>query len=141
MSTGTEMVSGSGMGLGLRRAWFVLVTVVLCLWVLLPIYLLFSNAFSTSTGVTAFPKSIIPPLSIESVGFFFNYHGVGKAFWSSVQVAVLTMLMSFSLNVIPGSARIKFCLPLIAIACWAIPLVPIDCMMALSSTSFRCPMR
>lgn len=100
--------AGSGTGKGLRRAWFVLITVVLCLWVLLPIYLLFSNAFSTSSGVSAFPKSIIPPFSTESVSFFFKYSGVGKAFWSSIQVAVLTMIMSILIGAPAGYSLSRF---------------------------------
>lgn len=107
MSSAVEQV-GPGLSKGLRRAWFVLITVVLCLWVLLPIYLLFSNAFSTSSGVSAFPKSIIPPFSTESVGFFFKYSGVGKAFWSSVQVAILTMIMSIVIGAPAGYSLSRF---------------------------------
>lgn len=92
----------------LRQGWFVLVTVILCLWVLLPIYLLFSNALSTSTAVTAFPKSIFPEFSTESIGFFFKFSGVGKAFWSSIQVASLTMVMSIAIGAPAGYSLSRF---------------------------------
>ncbi len=106
MAVGSQ--GGFQPGKSLRRAWFILITVVLCLWVLLPIYLLFSNAFSTSSGVSAFPKGIVPPFSTESVGFFFRYSGVGKAFWSSIQVAVLTMIMSILIGAPAGYSLSRF---------------------------------
>lgn len=108
MSTATGMVSGNGVSQKLRRCWFVLLTVVLCVWVLLPIYLLFSNAFSTSSGVTAFPKTLVPPFSTESVGFFFKYSGVGKAFLSSVQVALLTMFLAIVIGAPAGYSLSRF---------------------------------
>ena len=92
----------------LNRGWFVLVTVILCLWVLLPIYFLFSNALSTSTAVTAFPKGLLPDFSVESIAFFFKFSGVGKAFWSSVQVAFLTMVMSIAIGAPAGYSLSRF---------------------------------
>ncbi len=92
----------------MSRFAFHAVTVLLCLWVLVPIYLLFSNALSTPASVTAFPKGLLPEFSTESVGFFARFAGVGKAMWSSVQVAVVTMILSIALGAPAGYSLSRF---------------------------------
>jgi len=82
--------------------------VILCLWVLVPIYLLLSNALSTPAEVNAFPKPLVPSFDTESVEFFLNFHGVGKALWSSVQVAFLTMVMSILIGAPAGYSLSRF---------------------------------
>jgi len=76
----------------LSRVFSVATVVFLCLWVLAPIYLLLVNTFSSPADVSAFPKKLVPPMDTESVQFFMNYHGVGKALWSSLKVAAITMI-------------------------------------------------
>lgn len=82
--------------------------IILCLWVLLPIYLLISNALSAPGDVTTFPKKLVPNFDTSSVEFFLNYHGVGKALWSSVQVAFLTMIMSILIGAPAGYSLSRF---------------------------------
>lgn len=82
--------------------------IVLCLWVLVPIYLLLSNALSTPAEVNQFPKQFVPSFDTESVEFFLHFHGVGKALWSSVQVATLTMIMSILIGAPAGYSLSRF---------------------------------
>ena len=91
VSTAPNMVVGQSRA---ARWAFNGCVIILCLWVLVPIYLLIANALSSPSEVTAFPKKMVPSLDTESVEFFLNFYGVGKALWSSVQVAFLTMIMS-----------------------------------------------
>jgi len=87
---------------------FTVATVLLCLWVLLPIYFLFANALSSVDGVNSFPKSMLPDYSTDSVQFFIGFHGVGKALWSSVQVAFLTMVLSICIGAPAGYSLSRF---------------------------------
>jgi len=92
----------------LARWGFNSAVVILCLWVLVPIYLLLSNTFSTPAEVNGFPKKIVPSFDTESVAFFLNFYGVGKALWSSVQVATLTMIMSILIGAPAGYSLSRF---------------------------------
>lgn len=92
----------------LTRYAFTTAVIFLCLWVLVPIYLLVANTFSAPAEVNAFPKRLLPSFDTESVMFFLNFHGVGKALWSSVQVATLTMLMSILIGAPAGYALSRF---------------------------------
>ncbi len=82
--------------------------VILCLWVLVPIYLLLVNTFSSPADVSAFPKKLIPPMDTESINFFMNYHGVGMALWSSLKVAFITMILSIGAGAPAGYALSRF---------------------------------
>jgi len=82
--------------------------VFLCLWVLAPIYFLLINTLSSPEDITAFPKKLVPPMDTENVKFFANYYGVGKALWSSIQVAVVTMILSIGAGAPAGYALSRF---------------------------------
>jgi len=105
MSTVPSMVGGQSRW---SRWLFIAAVVVLCLWVLVPVYLLLVNAFTSPADINTFPKKILPSFDTESVGFFLNYHGVGKALWSSVQVATLTMIMSIIVGAPAGYSLSRF---------------------------------
>lgn len=81
---------------------------MLCLWVLVPIYLLLINTFSSPEAVNSFPKQFIPELNTDSVEFFMNYAGVGQALWSSVKVATVTMVLSILAGAPAGYALSRF---------------------------------
>jgi multiple sugar transport system permease protein len=85
--------------------------VVLCAWVLLPIYLLLVNALSSPEQVTGFPKSMIPSFDFGSLSFFLNFAGVGRALWNSVVVASLTMVLSIGIGAPAGYALSRFDFP------------------------------
>lgn len=90
------------------RWLFVATVVLLCAWVLLPIYLLAVNALSSPDEVTAFPKRFFPSFDFGSLSFFVNFAGVGKALYNSVVVATLTMVLSIGFGAPAGYALSRF---------------------------------
>jgi len=92
---------------------FVLIagTVLLCAWVLVPIYLLFVNTLSSPSEVTGFPKTGLPSFDFSSVQFFISFSGVARALWNSVLVAVLTMILSIAFGAPAGYALSRFEFP------------------------------
>ncbi|MER9232432.1 carbohydrate ABC transporter permease [Mesorhizobium sp. M0622] len=92
--------------------WLLVATVILlCIWVLLPIYLLIVNALSSPEEVTAFPKRFFPSFDFGSLSFFINFAGVAKALWNSVLVAALTMILSIGFGAPAGYALSRFDFP------------------------------
>ncbi|RWM40790.1 carbohydrate ABC transporter permease [Mesorhizobium sp.] len=86
-------------------------TILLCVWVLLPIYLLIVNALSSPQEVTAFPKRFFPSFDLGSLSFFINFAGVARALWNSVLVATLTMILSIGFGAPAGYALSRFDFP------------------------------
>jgi multiple sugar transport system permease protein len=87
---------------------FAVVTVLLCAWVLVPIYLLAVNTLSSPQEVTGFPKTALPSFDFGSVQFFLGFSGVAGALWNSVLVAVLTMILSIGIGAPAGYALSRF---------------------------------
>lgn len=85
--------------------------VLLCAWVLVPIYLLIVNTLSSPQEVTAFPKTGVPSFNFGSVQFFLSFSGVLWALWNSVLVAVLTMILSIAIGAPAGYALSRFDFP------------------------------
>lgn len=85
--------------------------VMLCAWVLVPIYLLVVNTLSSPAEVTGFPKTGIPSFDFGSIQFFLGFAGVAKALWNSVLVAVLTMILSIGVGAPAGYALSRFDFP------------------------------
>jgi multiple sugar transport system permease protein len=90
------------------RLLFIAGVVMLCAWVLVPIYLLAVNTLSSPAEVTAFPKSGVPSFDFGSLQFFLSFAGVAKALWNSVLVAVLTMILSIGIGAPAGYALSRF---------------------------------
>ena len=92
---------------------FVLITgtVLLVVWVLLPIYLLAVNTLSSPSEVSGFPKSGVPSFDLTSVQFFMSLAGVAQALWNSIIVAILTMVLSIGLGAPAGYALSRFDFP------------------------------
>ncbi len=84
------------------------VVVCLCLWVLLPLYLLFTNTLSSPEEVTQFPKSFWPSMDFASLRFFAGFSGIVNALKNSVIAASLTMIMSIVLGAPAGYALSRF---------------------------------
>jgi multiple sugar transport system permease protein len=93
------------------RFLFVAGAVLLCAWVLVPIYLLAVNVLSAPSEVAGFPKTGIPSFDLSSLQFFLSFAGVAKALWNSVLVAVLTMVLSIGLGAPAGYALSRFEFP------------------------------
>lgn len=87
------------------------VILVLCLWVLLPIYLIVVNTLSSPSEVAGFPKRFWPSFDMESVQFFLGFQGVINALWNSIQVAVVTMILSIGFGAPAGYALARFDFP------------------------------
>ncbi len=85
--------------------------VLLCAWVLIPIYLLIVNTLSAPQEVTAFPKTGLPSFNFGSVQFFLSFSGVLWALWNSVLVAVLTMILSIAIGAPAGYTLSRFDFP------------------------------
>lgn len=83
-------------------------TIVLCVWVLLPLYLLLVNAFNTPEEVVGWPKRFVPSFDTESLSFFWNYAGVARALMNSILVAGLTMILSIGIGAPAGYALARF---------------------------------
>jgi multiple sugar transport system permease protein len=90
------------------RMAFRIATIVLCAWVLVPIYLLVINTLSSPQEVSAFPKNFLPSFDTGSIEFFIGFAGVARALWNSVQVAVITMVLSILLGAPAGYALSRF---------------------------------
>lgn len=92
--------------------WLLIATaILLCAWVLLPIYLLLVNALSSPGEVTAFPKRFFPSFDFGSLSFFIEFAGVARALWNSVLVATLTMILSIGFGAPAGYALSRFDFP------------------------------
>ncbi|MFK8084090.1 MAG: carbohydrate ABC transporter permease [Granulosicoccus sp.] len=91
-----------------HRYLFTGAVILLCLWVLVPIYLLMVNTLSSPEAVAAYPKKAFPDVDTESLRFFMNYAGVGQALWNSVKVATVTMILSITAGAPAGYALSRF---------------------------------
>ncbi|NKB75800.1 MAG: ABC transporter permease subunit [Gammaproteobacteria bacterium] len=83
-------------------------TLILCVWVLLPIYLLIVNSLSTPEEVIAFPKRFFPSFNVASLEFFAGFSGIVKALQSSIIVATITMVLSILIGAPAGYALSRF---------------------------------
>jgi multiple sugar transport system permease protein len=93
------------------RFLFVTAIVLICAWVLVPIYLLLVNTLSSPQEVSGFPKTGIPSFDFGSVQFFLGFAGVARALWNSIVVAVLTMILSIGIGAPAGYALSRFEFP------------------------------
>lgn len=93
------------------RFLFIAAIVLICAWVLVPIYLLLVNTLSSPSQVSAFPKSGLPGWDFGSIQFFMGFSGVLKALGNSLLVAVLTMILSIGVGAPAGYALSRFEFP------------------------------
>jgi multiple sugar transport system permease protein len=82
--------------------------VLLCAWVLVPIYFLMVNTLSSPEAVSSFPKSFVPEFDLGSLTFFANFAGMLKALKNSVIVASFTMVMAIAFGAPAGYALSRF---------------------------------
>jgi len=87
--------------------------VVMGLWVVLPLYFLFSMAFTTQDTVRSYPKNVLPfvPFSTSTMDFFLGSEGVAEGLRNSFFVALLALLMSTLLAVPAGYAIARYLFP------------------------------
>ncbi len=82
--------------------------VLLCAWVLVPIYFLLINTLSSPETVASFPKPFWPEFDLGSLSFFANFAGMLKALKNSIIVASLTMVMAIAFGAPAGYALSRF---------------------------------
>jgi multiple sugar transport system permease protein len=78
------------------------------LWVLIPLYLLLVNAWSSPEAVNAFPKSLLPGADSTSMQFLLGFEGMLAALLNSVGVALITMVVSIAVGAPAGYALARF---------------------------------
>jgi multiple sugar transport system permease protein len=93
----------------LERGLTYLAATILALFVLVPIYLIAVSAFTPREQAFDFPRSIIPrELSTDTILFFLNATGVIDAFWRSVEVAVITLVLALAIGAPAGYALARY---------------------------------
>jgi multiple sugar transport system permease protein len=114
----------------LRRASVYALAILIAIWILLPIWLVGTMAFTTKDNVYGYPKVVAPiPFSTETMRFFLNYEGILDATRNSVVVAVLTLALSTSIATPAGYAISRYLFPgrdtfrLLILAVRAFPIV------------------
>lgn len=80
----------------LNRALTYLIGILISLWVLVPIWFIASMALTTPETVRSYPKGVLPfiPFSLETMKFFLSSEGIIPGIINSVQVAVITLILS-----------------------------------------------
>lgn len=82
---------------------------LLALFILLPIYLIAISAFTPRENAFDFPRSVIPgEVSTDTILFFLNASGVIDAFWRSVVVAIITLVLSVLIGAPAGYAVARY---------------------------------
>jgi multiple sugar transport system permease protein len=77
-------------------------------WILLPLYFLLINAFSSPETVSQFPKAYWPEGNAESLAFLLGFQGVISALINSLAVAAMTMVISIALGAPAGYAIARY---------------------------------
>ena len=90
------------------RFVYISAVVLLCAWVIVPLYFLLINTLSSPEAVNAYPKSFIPEFDLGSLTFFANFAGILTALKNSILVAALTMVMSITIGAPAGYALSRF---------------------------------
>ncbi|MEM9496408.1 MAG: carbohydrate ABC transporter permease [Pseudomonadota bacterium] len=90
------------------RFVYITAVVLLCAWVLVPLYFLLINTLSSPEAVNAYPKSFIPEFDLDSLRFFAGFEGILTALKNSILVAAMTMVMSIVIGAPAGYALSRF---------------------------------
>ncbi len=110
-TAGMSVAAGKSAGIGAGRWLMIAVIVMLCAWVLLPIYLILVNALSSPAEVNGWPKQFYPSLDFGSLSFFIQFRGVASALLNSVIVASLTTVLAIALGAPAGYSLARFRFP------------------------------
>ena len=94
----------------LARALTYLIGILISLWVLVPILFIASMALTTPATVRSYPKGILPfiPLSTDTLRFFLSSRGIIPGIINSIQVAVITLVLSTLIAAPAGYAISRF---------------------------------
>ena len=103
----TQLISVDVAQRRLRRLLLV-GAVIATVWVVLPIYFLVVNAWSSQDAVNAFPKAFVPEMNHESLSFLLGFDGVLSSLVNSLIVAAITMVFSIGLGAPAGYALARY---------------------------------
>lgn len=124
--------------LATRALWY-LAAVTLALFIAIPLYLIFISAVSTRDAIFAYPKTLIPSeVTLDNIQFFINAGGVVDAFWRSVVVGLITVVLAVGIGAPAGYAIARFAFRgrngyrLVVLATRAFPIVILSIPMALT---------
>jgi multiple sugar transport system permease protein len=93
----------------LRRAGLYVLAIAIALWILLPIWLIATMAFSTPAAIRSYPKPFAPyPISTETLEFFLNADGILSSTLNSLVAALLTFAISTLVAAPAGYAISRF---------------------------------
>ncbi|MCB0211608.1 MAG: carbohydrate ABC transporter permease [Anaerolineae bacterium] len=97
----------------LNRAATYGVAISIALWILIPIFLLGSMAFTTPEAVRTYPKGVLPfiPFSFETMSFFLQSEGIIPGLINSIIVAIITLVLSTLIAAPAGYATSRFIFP------------------------------
>lgn len=94
------------------RALIYILAIAMACWILLPIWLIGSQAFTARAGFFNFPKMFFPtPYSSETMEFFVGATGVMDSAGRSVLVAAITVAVSLIVGAPAGYALARFSFP------------------------------
>lgn len=95
-----------------RRFTYV-AAIAIALWIVIPIFFVFSMAFTTEDAVRAYPKGFLPfiPFSTDTMRFFLNFDGVLAGLVNSLLVALITLVLSTIIAVPAGYAISRYVFP------------------------------
>lgn len=97
----------------IQRGAIYALAIAICLWILVPIFFIFSMAFTTQETVRSYPKGFLPfiPFSTETMAFFLSSDGIIPGLINSVQVAVITLVLSTIIAAPAGYAISRYIFP------------------------------
>ena len=92
------------------RSLTYLAATLLALFVLVPIYLIAVSALTPpEIALTEYPRSLIPrQISFDTIRFFLDASGVVPAFWRSVAVGVITLVLALVIGAPAGYAIARY---------------------------------
>ncbi len=93
-----------------NRGLVYLLAIVICLWVLVPIWFIASMALTTPETVRSYPKGVLPfiPFSFETMRFFLSSEGILPGIRNSIIVAVITLVLSTVIAAPAGYALSRY---------------------------------
>ncbi|HRW46726.1 MAG TPA: carbohydrate ABC transporter permease [Caldilinea sp.] len=97
----------------LNRGVTYFIAILICLWVLIPIWFIASMALTTPEVVRSYPKGVLPfiPFSFETMRFFLSSQGIIPGTINSIIVAIITLLLSTIIAAPAGYAISRYLFP------------------------------
>jgi multiple sugar transport system permease protein len=82
---------------------------LLALFVLIPIYLIAISALTPRAQAFDYPRRLVPDtISFDTISFFINASGVQPAFWRSVVVGLITLVLALTIGAPAGYALARY---------------------------------